>query len=1392
MIHELRLSSLPITPVMADAYQLFRDGHGARALASAYRLYEHGQLVEPCDWNAAHEIALDAGALELANRMLDDAPQGTDGLLAIALIRRTAADGDLAGAADAAAALPAGIDAAHPHLRDAMRGCYLARLRRRASAAPLVSAPSESPLTLVFQAMAHLELRAWPEVVERTKALVQRYPRWSRAWGVLAQALMALGDHAGARRALVEGRARCPGSRWLLAASVNIGAVPYDAVEGAVRGMPHAAPDGSPLAPPVLELAAWQLALVGEYEPAARLAEDADPKLGERVRRAAATPGRTARVPHRPIVQQDNTCVPTSVAMALGGRGIVIDPERAYQEMGGTAGVADWRLAQWLDEREVTRVMTRATVASLRAAVDAGAPLLVVRANFMSSHMMLLYGYDDRLRVFRVAEPMGSGDQYIPYEAVDAGVAFDAVPIALFVGDTAQGAAAFQAVHEDTEGRIAADARRAAMELRTDHARALFASLPDAHVTRLRLAFELSPVFTREDEFVASLLALARHPSCRPLERLNIMQALIGRGESAAAKEIEDQLPDLGPVLESMHRVTEAWREQDWPEMAAAAQAMVELTPSLPAVWWYVSIAKNAMGALFEAERALEIALEIDPHFAPAVQMSLAASRGGALAERAERLRSLLDANPLSTHVRSDLANVHARLGAFERGLAILEEGVAATPMDSAAYEALARYWLSTNRPDRAAAVGMPEGHTAATGEVHEGHAIDEWLERVHRATPFEPDEPALRALRALLDGGELTERHAFEARLGLLVHYVRMTGRGGYDRRVFIELLPQALPLPRAQFYSDMVFSLVQEDLAVGAADELLRWGDATLGDTEPDPMLRFARALLHVREGRVVEGSRTLHALAADGLAPAFRELARIALVDGQAQRAVEYWKDALVKEPGDGATWGQLVQFVARVRVKRALEFARDWQRARPYCPVAERAAEQLERAADELEQAKNPAGGDVRDTALATDDRTEDTPRTSDVAKEEMTAMRAIADGGTPAPCSDALREQYPVSADEIDLVRAAVEGRLTEVEDVFRRCLKHGLSRDAVVRVSPFLEAESAWAVEVARDVALTTGSREAVYRWLILLPLDQWGACVDAALAPFAQRTAALELMAETLVEVYASEGVDPFAPFICSRALSLAPHHAGLFALRLRVGNAVGHSSAVRGWARQVLSHPSCGVEAHLSAAEWLAEASPNDAMPALAALAQTRGGSRPTSALADAYLAANRTSDALETWDRLLQEQPSNADAIGAYILLRGDHRRVQRSGLVDACTQIVAPSAPGFAVATVIWFCREGAGPVPETWAECALERFNRMQTPHGAWNGEWLVLARMIGDFYRRRGELDKLHDFEELERAARGDIQPRPADAVSESVFQLPSFQRGDWIPAVSSAQGVHA
>lgn len=1376
MIHELRLASLPITPVMADAYQLFRDGHTARALAAAYEVYKRGDLAVPSDFNAAHEIAVDAGAIALSSRILDDAPQGTDGLLAIARIRRMATRGDLAGAAEAAEALPSTIDATHPHLRDAIRGCYLARLRRGPSAAPLIDQASESPLTLVFQAMAHLELRSWAEVVERTQSLSARYPRWARVWGLLSRALMALGDDAGARRALVEGRARCPGSRWLLASSIAIGAIPYESIEGAVRAMPHAAPDGSELQPRVVELATWQLAVRGEYGPAARLAEDADPVLGGRVRDAADRSGAQARAPFRPFVQHDNTCVPTSVAMALGGRGIDIDPEQAFREMRGTAGVAGWRLSRWLDAHRVAYVTTRASVESLRASIDVGAPLLIVQVNFLSAHMMLLYGYDDRLRVFRVAEPMGTGDRHIPYEAVDEGAAFDAAPIALFPGEIADAADAFRVEHGDPEQRIASLARRAAMELRTDDARSLFASLPEDHVERLRLAFELSSVFTREDAFVASLLTLAKHPESRPLERLQIMQALIGRGESDAAAEIAKLLPDLGPVLESMHRVIEAWRGQRWQDMESAAQEMVALTPSIPSVWWYLSIAQRATGALREAERALGIALEIDPHFAPAVQMSLAAAHGSALADRATQLEELLEANPLSTEIRDDLASVYARMGEFRRGLNVLEVGVAATPMNSAAYEALARFWLSTNRPDRAAAVGMPEGHAPPTGEVHEGHAIDEWLERVRNATPFKPDEAALRALRALLDEGELTERHAFAARLGLLVHYVRMTGRAGFDRRVFGELLPRSLPLPRAQFYCEMALTLAQEDLAVGAADDLLRWGDATLADTEPGPALRFVRALLHVREGRVVEGSRTLTALAAEGFAPAARELARIELADNQPQRAVEFWKRSLASEPGDGTTWAELVRFVATVNLKRAAEFATEWKNARPLCPVAERVSAQLERILESLE---NGAGEAL---AKPPDDYNAEAAAAAPLseASEQARAMRVIREGGTPDPCSDTLRESDPRAADEVDLVRAAASDRLDESEDILRRCLEYGMSSGTIERITPALQAAGVWALDIARDVALETGSATAVDRWFALTPKDQWGACVLTALTPFAQRPAALDLMTETLVRVYDSVGASGMNTFILAQALALAPNHPGLLSLRLQYRQG-GLSVPTQRWAQQVLQNPNCDDESRLLAGEFLAEKSPRAALPALSELATVRGGSRATSALADAYLADQRPDDALRTWAGLLREQPSNADAIGGYVLLGGDHRTVTREGIVAACTQVVAPIAPGFAIAAVAWFCLEDEGAVPLEWLDCAFARFERMGRPTGGWNSEWIVLATMVEKFLRERGDRDQLADFESWKQSI-PHSPPRPMDPVSQSTLARPSFRRGDWVP----------
>ena len=122
---------------------------------------------------------------------------------------------------------------------------------------------------------------------------------------------------------------------------------------------------------------------------------------------AAGPDTRRARLQAFPtIVQKWNYCGPAVIELCLRYAGIEMTQDIIAQAVKRPSGTPMVKIVEFLKDQgfEVRRV--EATVERLRAAIDLGVPVILESANGNSAHVNVAIGYDDRVGVLVLADPI--------------------------------------------------------------------------------------------------------------------------------------------------------------------------------------------------------------------------------------------------------------------------------------------------------------------------------------------------------------------------------------------------------------------------------------------------------------------------------------------------------------------------------------------------------------------------------------------------------------------------------------------------------------------------------------------------------------------------------------------------------------------------------------------------------------------------------------------------------------------------------------------------------------------------------------------------------------------------------------------------------------------------
>jgi len=125
-------------------------------------------------------------------------------------------------------------------------------------------------------------------------------------------------------------------------------------------------------------------------------------KVLENLRRSPS--GKRIRLPHLPILQKYQTCLPTSIASALVSQNVTIDPETMAGEI-TFGGTSTWAAAEWLEKRGFAVRFFRVTPEVARRLIQNGVAFVLSLESDESSHAVAVIGIDEATQTLLVHDP---------------------------------------------------------------------------------------------------------------------------------------------------------------------------------------------------------------------------------------------------------------------------------------------------------------------------------------------------------------------------------------------------------------------------------------------------------------------------------------------------------------------------------------------------------------------------------------------------------------------------------------------------------------------------------------------------------------------------------------------------------------------------------------------------------------------------------------------------------------------------------------------------------------------------------------------------------------------------------------------------------------------------
>ena len=316
------------------------------------------------------------------------------------------------------------------------------------------------------------------------------------------------------------------------------------------------------------------------------------------------------------IAQTQDHCVPTVAAMAANALGFGTTPNKLAELMETRSGTSIWKMVDVMKQLDFRVVCVKPEVSIIENILEQGAPLIGELSGVFSGHVDAVCGFDAGLKLFHLRDPMHWYGFSLPYETIEKRYKASCSLWVMIPPD-----------------------RKESFEIKPE-----WVNREAEALTRMAQAIAIGDRTTAEQEFTQigdeHPLSFMRDTAAR-----NVVLTA-SQTEERLKKEVETISPDADltlPQIRSMLGVIDNENASHIYQLACAnrkrlginwvkyvkAQSLIakmqwtatekiltdlsRVWPSMESLWSQLAMVKEELGKSKEADRCLQIALEITP-----------------------------------------------------------------------------------------------------------------------------------------------------------------------------------------------------------------------------------------------------------------------------------------------------------------------------------------------------------------------------------------------------------------------------------------------------------------------------------------------------------------------------------------------------------------------------------------------------------------------------------------------------------------------------------------------------------------------------------------------------------------------------------------------------------
>jgi|GEM_PF-6277711 len=776
-----------------------------------------------------------------------------------------------------------------------------------------------SPNALYARACAADGVRDWDRAIELAQQCVDSAPKWTRARVHLVNCLLSRGKVEAAKQNYDIVRELGHQESYIDFSSAMLHCAEGDLVRAADE-LQQCVDTWSEA-----EFRPWALRMLyvlhveaGRLEKAAEVAESVTSKGKDEFGLPSIDEIEHDR-PHKyipiPLVAQNTSqCVPTTVAMSTYPQGRRLDPDQLYQEMHGRDGTPLWRMRNWVQNHGLSFVPIKLEIETIIKMLDQGIPLIGVLEGPFNSHVDVICGYHDGLKVFYIRDPGHWSPIIVPYEAALKRYEIHNSVIAVIENENT---AAIQCATDHRSDDLSAflDLQQHATQGNRVGAEEAAAKIPDDSILafmRDRWGFNVT---IENERFNERMTAYAKNPETNKILRLRALMSLdIDEADPIYEEVLSDEENYLGNFGRLYVEMTREHRKSNWKEAFTKLERLLIRGCTISDLWVTRSDLLSEFGRHEESKRSLQLALELCPENLFLRERALGQQINHLTYDEYEsEIESMISEYPEERRILWGRVNVR-RDGpdglAFEESI---RDHLRWYPRDYRGYQQLA-YWYSMQGREDLADQVMDEAHVL----MPERKPDEESEEEKKTETPDELPTNHRQLLDIVWDQEHAQRKEAYEAiqqafadgklKWGHHSEFATFQVTTGLEGEPLspaeaAKILPSPTPGPTYWYVNGVLENASRMNLSYDTATAFLTWQEKVAPDYRKYANLWFNRIVTMehtgAKEKALVELQELLEAFPA--YSSALYRMGVLKNDQGDLYASAKYFERALEVNPG-----------------------------------------------------------------------------------------------------------------------------------------------------------------------------------------------------------------------------------------------------------------------------------------------------------------------------------------------------------------------------------------------------------------------------------------------------------------------------------------------------------